>query len=94
MISLILWISHIRLLILHYGYGLVEVFGSIYVCGNTFLIPIMGSGFTTILVLVGQISGSLLINQLGFFGNLKRRTTLSQILRIVVTIIGIIFVKM
>ncbi len=54
----------------------------------------MGSGFTTILVLVGQISGSLLINQLGFFGNLKRRTTLSQILRIVVTIIGIIFVKM
>ncbi|MFT8727459.1 MAG: DMT family transporter [Liquorilactobacillus ghanensis] len=70
------------------------IFGAAFVFGNSFLVPILGTGMTVSIVLVGQLSGSLLIDEFGWVGVKKNPINLLQIIGILVMILGIFIIKL
>ncbi|WP_061320866.1 DMT family transporter [Clostridium botulinum] len=69
------------------------IFGIFIVTGNIILLPKLGSVLTTMIFLLGQMIMALSIDQFGMFNLQKRKIDSRRIAALVLTIIGIIFVK-
>ncbi|KRM92762.1 DMT family transporter [Liquorilactobacillus cacaonum] len=68
--------------------------GAIFVTGNSFLVPQLGTGVVTVIVLIGMIIGSLLVDHFGLFQSPKHPIQASQIIGIIVMIIGVGIIKL
>ncbi|MFB6363464.1 DMT family transporter [Paenibacillus elgii] len=69
------------------------IFGIFIVTGNIVLLPELGSVLTTMIFLLGQMIMAVIIDQFGIFNLQKRKIDGRRIAALVLTIIGIIFVK-
>ncbi|AZS15239.1 DMT family transporter [Paenibacillus lutimineralis] len=69
------------------------IFGIFIVTGNIVLLPALGSVLTTMIFLLGQMIMAVIIDQFGIFNLQKRKIDSRRIAALVLTIIGIIFVK-
>ena len=67
--------------------------GGLYVFGNSFLAPLIGTGATVVITLFGNIAGGLVIDQFGLLGAAKRRISLRQYVGLVLMIAGVVLVK-
>ncbi len=70
------------------------VLGATFVFGNAQLVPILGTGLTVTVVLLGQISGSLAIDQFGLLGARKSPVVLLQLIGLAIMIMGIAAIKL
>ncbi|MFT9266769.1 DMT family transporter [Oenococcus sp.] len=68
--------------------------GALFVLGNAYLVPLIGTGLTVVVVLLGQIAGSMLVDQFGWFGAKKNPVDLAQIAGIVLMIAGVALIKL
>ncbi|AVK62348.1 hypothetical protein C5Z25_11530 [Lactobacillus sp. CBA3605] len=68
--------------------------GSLYVLGNVYLVPMVGTGLAVVIVLVGLITGSLLIDQFGWLGAKRQSITVMQVLGLVVMIGGVALIRL
>ncbi|MFB1098941.1 DMT family transporter [Terribacillus sp. JSM ZJ617] len=68
--------------------------GAAYVLINIYLVGQVGTGQTVVLVLFGQIAGSLLIQRLGLMGSYKAQIDFIQIVGLLMILAGVIFVRM
>ena len=59
------------------------ILGGLYVLINVYLVGQIGTGQTVILVLFGQVTGSLLVARLGLFGSIKNKITWVQIVGLI-----------
>ncbi|AFL99912.1 hypothetical protein Desde_1497 [Desulfitobacterium dehalogenans ATCC 51507] len=69
------------------------IFGIFIVSGNILLLPVPGSVLTTMVFLLGQKIMALAIDQFEIFNLQKRKIDSRRIAALVLTTIGIIFVK-
>ncbi|ACA56863.1 DMT family transporter [Clostridium botulinum] len=69
------------------------IFGIFIVTGNIVLLPALGSVLTTMIFLFGQMIMASTIDQFGMFNLQKRKIDSRRIAALVLTIIGIMFVK-
>lgn len=69
------------------------IFGIFILIGNIVLLPVLGSVLTTMIFILGQMIMALTIDQLGMFNLQKRKIDSRRIAALVLTIIGIMFVK-
>jgi len=67
--------------------------GALFVLGNVYLVPIIGTGLAVVIVLVGLIIGSLLIDQLGLFESQKNPISLAQVVSLLVMILGVAIIR-
>lgn len=70
------------------------VIGALFVLGNVYLVPLIGTGLAVVIVLVGLVSGSLLIDQFGWFDSQKNPISLPQIISLIVMIAGVITIRL
>ncbi|KRL05942.1 DMT family transporter [Liquorilactobacillus oeni] len=68
--------------------------GAVFVTGNSFLVPLLGTGLVTMIVLLGMILGSLLVDYFGLFESPKRPFEFTQLCGIVIMIIGVSLIKL
>ncbi len=66
------------------------ILGALFVLGNVYLVPIR-TGFAVIIVLIGLMIGSLLIDQ--FWLASKRTVTLLQIGGLLIMIVGVMVIR-
>ncbi len=69
------------------------IFGIFILTGNIVLLPVLGSVLTTMIFILGQMIMALTIDQLGMFNLQKRKIDGRRIAALVLTVIGIMFVK-
>ncbi|WP_342532487.1 DMT family transporter [Lysinibacillus sp. FSL K6-0057] len=69
------------------------ILGGSYVLINVFLVNQIGNGQTVVLVLFGQITGSLLVEQFGLFNSIKNRIEPLQIIGLMVMIAGVFLIR-
>lgn len=67
--------------------------GALFVLGNVYLVPVIGTGFAVIIVLIGLMIGSLLIDQFGWLSSEKNPVTLLQIGGLLIMIVGVIIIR-
>ncbi|MFP7493690.1 DMT family transporter [Terribacillus saccharophilus] len=67
--------------------------GAAYVLINIYLVKQVGTGQTVVLVLFGQIAGSLLIQRFGWMNSLKMRIDWIQIGGLMLILAGVIFIR-
>ncbi|HJF14030.1 MAG TPA: DMT family transporter [Enteractinococcus helveticum] len=65
------------------------VLGALYVTGVAFLSPLIGSAVTVVVVQVGLIAGSLLVDQFGLFSAPKRAVRPLQVIGLLLMISGV-----
>ncbi|MDO5513224.1 DMT family transporter [Corynebacterium sp.] len=65
------------------------VLGALFVFGNAFLSPVIGTGLTVMTILLGLMAGSLLIDHLGLLGAKRSPVTLLQALGLVLMVVGV-----
>ena len=70
------------------------ILGGLYVLINVHLVGQIGTGQTVILVLFGQVTGSLLVERLGLFGSTKNKIAWVQIVGLILMVAGIIIVQL
>lgn len=70
------------------------IFGGFYVLINIFLVGEIGTGPTVVLVLFGQILGSLLVQQFGLFKSAKTAIVPVQILGLLIMLTGVILINL
>ncbi|WP_089121024.1 DMT family transporter [Secundilactobacillus pentosiphilus] len=68
--------------------------GALFVLGNVYLVPVIGTGFAVIIVLIGLMIGSLLIDQFGWLSSEKNPVTLLQLGGLLVMIIGVVVIRL
>ncbi|ABJ56756.1 DMT family transporter [Oenococcus oeni] len=68
--------------------------GALFVLGNAYLVPLIGTGFTVVIVLLGQITGSMLVDQFGWFAAKRNPIVPLQVLGIILMVIGIVLIKL
>ncbi|GAA3607864.1 DMT family transporter [Secundilactobacillus similis DSM 23365 = JCM 2765] len=68
--------------------------GSFYILGNIYLVPLVGTGLAVIIVLVGLMAGSLLIDQFGWLASKRNPVTSIQLIGLVVMIAGVGVVRL
>lgn len=68
--------------------------GAAYVLINIYLVGQVGTGQTVVLVLFGQIAGSLLIQRLGLMGSYKGKIDMIQIVGLVLILAGVVLIRM
>lgn len=69
------------------------VLGALFVLGNVYLVPIVGTGLAVIIVLVGLMIGSLLIDQFGWLGSEQHPVSFIQIVGLLVMIAGVTVIR-
>ena len=69
------------------------ILGGSYVLINVFLVDQIGNGQTVILLLFGQITGSLLVEQFGLFNSIKNKIIPIQILGLIVMVAGVFLIR-
>ncbi|VDG18396.1 DMT family transporter [Lactiplantibacillus mudanjiangensis] len=68
--------------------------GALYVLGNVVLVPIVGTGLAVVIVLVGLMAGSLLIDQFGWLGAKRHPITMVQVVGLVIMIVGVVLIRL
>lgn len=68
--------------------------GAIFVLGNVYLVPKIGTGLAVVIVLVGLITGSLLIDNFGWFSSPKHHITFAQVVSLLIMILGVIIIRL
>lgn len=68
--------------------------GALYVLGNAYLAPLIGTGLTVVVVLTGMMAGSLLIDNFGLLATPKRPIALIQILGLLVMAFGVVMIRL
>lgn len=69
------------------------IIGALFVLGNVYLVPIIGTGLAVVIVLVGLVTGSLLIDQFGLLESQKNPISFAQIMSLLVMIFGVIIIR-
>ena len=69
------------------------IFGALIVLANVYLENIFGTGMTVILLLLGQVIGSIVIDAFGFFTDLKKPVTLLKVAGLALMIGGAALVQ-
>ena len=67
--------------------------GGLYVFGNSFLAPLIGTGATVVIVLLGNIVGGLLIDQFGLLGAHRYSITPRKGIGLILMLLGVSLVK-
>lgn len=67
--------------------------GAVFVLGNVYLVPIIGTGLTVVIVLFGQIVGGLVVDQFGLFSAKRNPIVPLQIVGLVVMVVGVMLIK-
>ncbi|GEO74696.1 hypothetical protein FD30_GL000840 [Levilactobacillus namurensis DSM 19117] len=70
------------------------IIGALYVLGNVYLVPVVGTGLTVVIVLVGLMTGSLLIDHFGWLGSPRNPITPVQILGLIIMITGVALIHL
>ncbi|GEO69382.1 DMT family transporter [Levilactobacillus acidifarinae] len=70
------------------------VIGALFVLGNVYLVPILGTGLTVVIVLVGLMGGSLLIDNFGWLDSKRNPVTLVQIVGLLIMIGGVALIHL
>lgn len=70
------------------------IIGAIFVLGNAFLVPKIGTGLTVVIVLFGMISAGLIIDSFGWLGAKRIPPRAMQLIGIVTLIIGVVMIKL
>lgn len=70
------------------------LFGSLFILGNTFLSPKIGTGLTVSIVLFGQIAGSLLIEKFGWLDAQQKPISFVKMIGLVVMLAGVVLIKL
>lgn len=70
------------------------ILGALFVLGNAYLAPVIGTGLTVVAVLIGMISGSLLVDQFGWLRAPKIPVVPVQLLGIIVMLLGVGLIKL
>ncbi|MCH5462689.1 DMT family transporter [Lactobacillus sp. LC28-10] len=68
--------------------------GALFVLGNVYLVPIIGTGFAVIIVLIGLMIGSLLIDQFGWLSSEKNPVTLLQLGGLLIMVVGVMIIRL
>lgn len=68
--------------------------GAIFVLGNAYLAPIIGTGQTVVFALLGQITGGLLVDQFGLLGARRKPVVPVQLFGLLVLIIGVVMIRL
>lgn len=68
--------------------------GAMFVFGNAYLSPLIGTGLTVMTILLGLMAGSLLIDQFGLLGARRKRVTLLQALGLVLMVAGVGIIRL
>jgi len=68
--------------------------GALFVLGNVVLVPLVGTGLAVVIVLVGLMAGSLLIDQFGWLGSKRHPITVIQLIGLVIMIGGVILIRL
>ncbi|MGE8002581.1 DMT family transporter [Lysinibacillus sp. NPDC093216] len=69
------------------------ILGGSYVLINVFLVDQIGNGQTVVLVLFGQITGSLMVEKFGLFNSSKNQIKPIQIFGLIVMIVGVFLIR-
>ncbi|MED2793597.1 DMT family transporter [Bacillus wiedmannii] len=69
------------------------IIGGAYVLINVYLVDQIGNGQTVVLVLFGQITGSLIVEQFGLFNSFKIRIKPIKIFGLIVMIAGVFLIR-
>ncbi|MBP5808754.1 DMT family transporter [Lactiplantibacillus argentoratensis] len=67
--------------------------GALYVLGNVYLVPVVGTGLAVVIVLVGLMAGSLMIDQFGWFASKKDPISGVQLMGLLVMIVGVALIR-
>ncbi|MGX9224168.1 DMT family transporter [Lactiplantibacillus plantarum] len=67
--------------------------GALYVLGNVYLVPVVGTGLAVVIVLVGLMAGSLMIDQFGWFASKKNPISGVQLMGLLVMIVGVVLIR-
>lgn len=73
---------------------LAGVFGAIAVFGNAWLIPQIGAGAFFMALLLGQMALSLLMEDHGWLGAMRKRITSVQLTGIALMVVGIMLIRL
>ncbi|KRL53766.1 DMT family transporter [Furfurilactobacillus rossiae] len=68
--------------------------GALFVLGNVYLVPIIGTGLTVVIVLFGQIIGGLIVDQFGWFGAKRNPIVPLKIIGLLIMIVGVLLIKL
>lgn len=68
--------------------------GAAFVFGNSYLAPLLGTGLTVVIVLLGQICAGLAVDRFGLLRARRRKVTLLQMLGVAVLLAGVIIIRM
>lgn len=63
--------------------------GAMFVFGNAFLSPVIGTGLTVMTILLGLMAGSLLIDHFGLLGAHRKKVTLLQAVGLALMVAGV-----
>lgn len=69
------------------------ILGGLFVLATIIVLPTIGAGMTITMGLLGQIMGSMLVQQFGWWRSMKAPVSLVQILGVVVMIVGVGLIK-
>lgn len=70
------------------------IFGGFYVLINIFLVGEIGTGPTVVLVLFGQITGSILVQQFGLFRSAKHAVVSVQFIGLITMLTGVVLINL
>ncbi|GLB46069.1 membrane protein [Philodulcilactobacillus myokoensis] len=70
------------------------IMGSLFVLGNLFIAPRIGTGAAVVLALLGNIIGSLIVDKFGVFDSPKKFVGGRQYAGIAIMILGVVLVKL
>ncbi len=70
------------------------IIGALYILGNVYLVPIVGTGLSVVIILLGLMIGSLLIDQFGILESKKNPITVAQIISLLVMVCGVVIIRL
>ena len=68
--------------------------GAAFVFGNAFLVPMIGTGLTVMVILLGLMAGSLFIDHFGLLGACRKPTTALQALGLLLMVSGVGLIRL
>ena len=68
--------------------------GAVVVLMTSWLSPQLGTGLTVLVVLIGQVTGGLLVDRFGLFEAKRRHVNVLQIVGVAVAVIGIALIRL
>ncbi|MCT4782697.1 MULTISPECIES: DMT family transporter [Exiguobacterium] len=70
------------------------IIGALFIGGNVFIVPLVGTGVAVVIVIIGLLCGSLLIDRFGWFGAAKHPVTGIQLVSLAIMVIGILLIRL